>query len=424
MRFDPTDLPNDWSTRTIGECCDILDSRRVPVNEDERFYRKGAIPYYGANGQQGWIDDFLFDEELVLIAEDGGLFDEYSTRPIAYRISGKSWVNNHAHILRAKNETTNSWVFYNLVHADIRYYISGGTRAKLTQNELKRIVVPFTKKPEQNRIIEVLETVDDAISKTKTVIDKLRSVHAGLLHDLLTRGLDVHGQPRDPIAHPEQFQESPIGQIPLDWDASPLGKFIGRIDQGWSPDCDSENTPAGQWGVLKTTAVQWEGYDDTENKRLPSSLSPMPICEVKNGDVLMTRCGPGARVGVVALVSNTQGRLMLSDKLYRLVPRDSVNPAYLVLMLSSHPVQSRLAAEKTGMAESQTNISHGIVRKLNVAIPILEEQDRIVVRMEIQAEQLRAEIREFAKLQAVRSGLMTDLLTGRMRVMKSVGTTA
>jgi type I restriction enzyme S subunit len=110
MRVKPTELPADWTSETIGECCDILDSRRVPVNENERFLRQGVVPYYGANGQQGWIDDFLFDEELVLIAEDGGFFDEYAIRPIAYRINGKSWVNNHAHILRAKSKTTNAWV--------------------------------------------------------------------------------------------------------------------------------------------------------------------------------------------------------------------------------------------------------------------------------------------------------------------------
>ena len=92
---------SDWLTTTIGEACDILDSMRVPVNEEERNKRSGDVPYYGANGLQGYIDGYLFDEPLILMAEDGGYFDEYQTRPIAYRIKGKSWVNNHAHILRA-----------------------------------------------------------------------------------------------------------------------------------------------------------------------------------------------------------------------------------------------------------------------------------------------------------------------------------
>jgi hypothetical protein len=81
----------NWSTSTVEECCDILDNKRIPVNSEVRERRKGIVPYYGANGLQGYIDDFIFDEPLILIAEDGGTFDEFATRAIAYRIEGKSW---------------------------------------------------------------------------------------------------------------------------------------------------------------------------------------------------------------------------------------------------------------------------------------------------------------------------------------------
>src|SRR5437762_9259028 len=83
----------------LGEVVDILDSRRIPVNSDERAKRVGDVPYYGATGQVGWIDDCIFDEELVLLGEDGAPFLDH-TKPKAYMIRGKSWVNNHAHVLR------------------------------------------------------------------------------------------------------------------------------------------------------------------------------------------------------------------------------------------------------------------------------------------------------------------------------------
>ncbi|GEA15379.1 hypothetical protein E308F_16230 [Moorella sp. E308F] len=174
MLYKPQ-LPNDWQYIRIGDCCDILDNQRIPVNSEERWKRQGTIPYYGANGQQGWINDYIFDEELVLIAEDGGYFDEYETRPIAYVISGKSWVNNHAHVLRARKEiTTNQWVFYNLVHKDIRFYIRGGTRSKLNQNELREIEIPLCNISEQGKIIKILQNIDNAISKTEQLIAKLK----------------------------------------------------------------------------------------------------------------------------------------------------------------------------------------------------------------------------------------------------------
>jgi type I restriction enzyme, S subunit len=89
-----------YPVKPLGEVVCFLDSKRKPVKESER--RLGPYPYYGANGQQGTIDDYLFDEPLVLLAEDGGFFDQ-PDRGIAYRISGKTWVNNHAHVLRPKS---------------------------------------------------------------------------------------------------------------------------------------------------------------------------------------------------------------------------------------------------------------------------------------------------------------------------------
>lgn len=101
----------DWIKLNIEDVCDILDSQRIPINAEEREKRIGDVPYYGANGLQGYIDDYIFDEPLILMAEDGGRFEEYATRTIAYRIYGKSWVNNHAHVLRAKEQYSQNFIF-------------------------------------------------------------------------------------------------------------------------------------------------------------------------------------------------------------------------------------------------------------------------------------------------------------------------
>src|ERR1022692_2815118 len=90
-----------WESAPLRDCVDVLDHLRVPVNADERSKRPGKIPYYGATGQVGWIDDYLFDEELLLLGEDGAPFFDKS-KPIAYLMNGKTWVNNHAHVLRPR----------------------------------------------------------------------------------------------------------------------------------------------------------------------------------------------------------------------------------------------------------------------------------------------------------------------------------
>lgn len=136
----PSEWHRQWPMQRIGDCCECLDKYRRPVKESDRI--QGQIPYYGANGQQGWINDYLFDDSLVLVAEDGGHFHDRS-RGVAYRIDGKSWVNNHAHILRPKSDILDIEFLHRVLrNYDFAPYISGSTRSKLTQGQLNEALVP------------------------------------------------------------------------------------------------------------------------------------------------------------------------------------------------------------------------------------------------------------------------------------------
>lgn len=227
--FDALNTPPlGWDIKTIDEVAEILDHMRVPVNSAERLLRGGDIPYYGANGLQGYIDKALFNEPLILMAEDGGFFDDYQTRPIAYRISGPSWVNNHAHVLRARPGTNFSFLFYSLEHKDIRWFIRGGTRSKLNQSELKTITLLVPKDfSEQELIALILDAADEAIAKTEALIAKLKAIKQGLLHDLLTRGLDDNGELRDPERRPGEFKMTKLGIVPRRWQIVRLGDHAG-----------------------------------------------------------------------------------------------------------------------------------------------------------------------------------------------------
>ena len=315
-------------------------------------------------------------------------------------------------------EYLNIWLNFPSTQLLIRRYATPGVhQVNINPTNLRKVLIPLPKEvSEQRRIVEIFGSIDSTIAHTSSLIAKLKQMKAGLLHDLLTRGLDENGELRDAIAHPELFKDSPLGQIPKNWSVSSVGEGIVKIEQGWSPDCESISTPIGEWGVLKTTAVVWEGYQDCENKRLPSHLQPDPNYQVKVGDVLMTRAGPNSRVGVVALVDNTQGKLMLSDKLYRLVPGENIDPEFLVYALSSSGTQNYLSRRKTGLAESQTNISQDIVRTLLIPLPPLEEQEQITSVLEKYNTCIRTEEAYRDKLKLQKKGLMHDLLTGKVRV--------
>ncbi len=167
--------PDSWVCTTLTNCADILDSQRVPINAKERETRISGkpesqlYPYYGATRQVGWIDDYLFDEELVLLGEDGAPFFDV-LKDTAYLVNGKSWVNNHAHVLRAKTGvTSNQFLCHYLNTFDYHGYLTGTTRLKLNQSTMRKIPIPLPSLPEQKQIVSELErhlSVADEIEVT------------------------------------------------------------------------------------------------------------------------------------------------------------------------------------------------------------------------------------------------------------------
>ena len=128
-----------FPVKELGEIVEFLDSRRRPITSADRV--PGPYPYYGANGQQDSVADYIFDEPLILLAEDGGLFDQ-PDRGIAYAIEGRTWVNNHAHVLRPRDGVQLRYLLRVLENYDVNPWITGSTRAKLTKSGASKIRVP------------------------------------------------------------------------------------------------------------------------------------------------------------------------------------------------------------------------------------------------------------------------------------------
>jgi len=180
-------LPAGWRWAKLGDVCDFLDSRRVPINETERQKRIAGrskdqlFPYYGANGQVGWIDDYIFDEPLILLAEDGGNFGS-ATKPIAYGVSGKYWVNNHAHVLRPRQLVDFDYCLQAIrIRPDVGDLVSGSTRAKLNQETAASIPLPLSPLPEQKRIATILSEQMAAVEQARAAVQ----AQLGLLQDLV-----------------------------------------------------------------------------------------------------------------------------------------------------------------------------------------------------------------------------------------------
>lgn len=155
LSFEDEVYQVEW--KKLGEVAENLDSKRKPVAKGGRS--SGVYPYYGASGIVDYVDDFIFDGDFLLVSEDGANLVVRKT-PIAFSISGKTWVNNHAHILKFNNMINQKFVNYYLNNIDLSPYISGAAQPKLNQHNLNNIKIPYPSLEIQSRIVEVLDKFD------------------------------------------------------------------------------------------------------------------------------------------------------------------------------------------------------------------------------------------------------------------------
>ena len=200
------------------------------------------------------------------------------------------------------------------------------------------------------------------------------------------------------------------------WKEVTLKNCITSIDSGWSPQCESYPANSSEWGVLKTTSVDWSGFNSSFNKKLPLELTPRKEIEVKPLDILVTRAGPTERVGVVSVVPHSvRSKLMISDKLIRLKSNEENNPLFLGISLSSVKCQNQLQSKTSGLAKSQTNISQKILGEVLLKLPSKEEQTKIASFLSAVDEKISQLTQKHELLSQYKQGMMQKLFSQQIR---------
>lgn len=298
-------------------------------------------------------------------------------------------------------------------------FAGGTTRKRISRLNLGRLPIALPKVDEQSRIAAVLDTVDAAIAKTEAVIAKLRQVRVGLLHDLLTRGLDQHGQLRDPIAHPDQFQHSPLGRIPREWKVKELSALCSHIGSGVTPRGGQDVYTSVGIMLIRSQNVTFEGLLLDDVAFIPEEIHlGMLRSEVFAHDVLFNITG--ASIGRCCPMPDGLGTANVNQHVCILrVPKADAAAAKLLACILSSPIgQKQLDALNT-MGNRQ-GLNYQQLGSFVIPWPEGDERQAIVTRIVGIEDQVLAEEAECGKLKLLKSGLMTDLLTGSVRVRETI----
>lgn len=338
---------NTYPIKKLGEVVIFLDSKRKPVKESERV--TGIYPYYGANGLQGWINDYIFDDELILLAEDGGHFNN-PDRGVAYKITGKTWVNNHAHVIKPLEDLNIDYLCRVLENYDLRTWITGTTRAKLTKGGASEILIPLPPLTEQKRIAQILDKAYELRQKRQQSIDKLDELLQACFLKIFENEKCSMSQIKDLLENEKSIRTGPFGSQLLHSEFVDEGIAVLGID----------NAVKNTFKWAKPRFITPEKYEQLKRYT------------VKPKDVIITIMGTCGKCAVVPdkipLSINTKHLCCIT------LDFDKCNPEFLHSYFLLHPTSINfLKSRAKGAIMAGLNMS--IIKDLPVELPSIEIQN-------------------------------------------------
>ncbi len=396
-------IPEDWEVHKLGSISTFLDGMRRPVKSSDRTRMKGSIPYYGASGIVDYVDDYIFDEDLILLGEDG---ENILSRnlPLAFRISGKAWVNNHAHVIRPNPDISIGFLTEYLESLNYESLNSGTAQPKLNKQKCLQIPVALPPLPEQCAIATALSDVDSLLGGLDRLIAKKRDLKQAVMQQHLT------GETRLPGFGGEWK--------PLNMARSSTLK--ARI--GWQGLTTAEYLESGHCALITGTdffdgKIDWDGCHFVEKERYDQDR----YIQLQPNDVLLTKDGT---IGKAAFVDSLPYPATLNSGVFVIRPKNgSYIPKYFFYVL-----QSQIFIDFLNKLQAGSTISHlyqkDFVNFEFLAPVTIEEQTAIAsVLSDMDAEITALEQRR-NKTKDIKQAMMQELLTGKTRLVTPGGSNA
>ncbi len=375
--------PIGWRISTIGESANIANNLRFPISEAERASISGPFPYYGPTGILAWINEARIDGEYMLIGEDGDHFLKFRDRQMTLLVSGQFNVNNHAHLVRGRNECTTKWLFYFFMHADLTPFLTrqGVGRFKLTKAALSELPVHLPPLPEQRKIADILSTWDESLKTLDALIAAKTRQKQALMQQLLTGKTRVKGAK---------------GGIKF-VRASEL--FTNRSERNTN-GLPILSVTQDQGVVLRSSLDRRIGHDEETNGSYKV---------VRKGDFVIS-------------LRSFQGGLEYSEiegavsPAYHIIhPRCDLDCLFFKHYFKSADFVSRLATAVIGIRDGK-QISFTDFGFIKLPFPPVEDQRRIGILLDTADQELTLLRTQRQTLDQQKRGLMQRLLTGKIRV--------
>ena len=356
-------MRKDWEYKKLGEVCDILDSQRKPVTKKDR--KKGIYPYYGATGIQDFVDNYIFDGRYVLVGEDGAKWS--ANEKCAYIIEGKTWINNHAHVLSTKNMVIDSFLTYYLNFSDLDSYISGAIIRKLTQSSLKSIPIPLPPKPTQLAIVAELDKINELIQLKKQQLEDYDQLAQSIFYEMFG----------DPVENEKGWEVKKISEVSIYYNGK---AHENDIDESGKYILINSKFISSEGSVLKRTA--------TQHFPLYKNDVVMVLSDLPNGKALGKCC------------------LITKDDIYSLNQRICCfrgfkgDSHFFKYMINRHPYFLSFDDGK-----GQTNLRKKDVENCPIPLPPLPLQQQFAARIEAierQKQQVSETIKDLETLLASR----------------------
>ena len=397
----PASIPDGWVVRPLGKIVDFLNNRCCQVKCEDRAKMKGDIPYYGASGVIDYVNGYIFDEDLILLGKDGENIIS-RVKPLAFKISGKAWVNDHAHVLKPKDFVSIGYLVEYLESLNYEHINSGSAQPGLSKRNCLTIpVVLPSNKIEQELIAEALNDVNTFICELQKILYKKRLIKQGVLQELLS------GEKRLPRFSGER-ETHRLGEFGICLRGV---SYDGNIDLYQS---DNQNAAI----LLRANNIRSAKINFTDiqyvNKVCVSDTQYLNTDDI----IICMANGSKELIGKSAFYNfennnrHTFGAFM---GCFRVFNKEQAIPKYIFYLLNSNEFRKQINTFLVG--SSINNLTPKSIENISFSFHRVKEQSVISEILSDMDDEILAFEEKLAKFRQIKQSMAQNLLTGRMRLI-------